>query len=68
MTQRLQMVFEEIRSDARLRPHHGPVRQGKKDFVFATMRIEFDDAENPTYGALVQRRTSPTTPRIGSWP
>ena len=28
--------------------------------MFATMRIKFDDSENPTYGALVRRKN--TTP------
>jgi hypothetical protein len=56
VTQRLQMVFEEIRSDAdfaRITDHYARV---KKDPVFATMRFRFDDAENPTFGALVKRK------------
>jgi hypothetical protein len=32
---------------------------GKKDFVFAAMRTKFDDADNPTFGALVKRKNVP---------
>ncbi|HJZ56574.1 MAG TPA: hypothetical protein VKE74_16530, partial [Gemmataceae bacterium] len=32
--------------------------RAKKDPVFATMRLRFDDAENPTYGALVKRKNA----------
>ena len=52
MTQRLQMVFEEIRSDEDFDRHQGSYARGKKEFVFAAMRTKFDDADNPTYGAL----------------
>lgn len=53
---RLQMVFEEIHSDAdfdRITQHYA---KGLKEFVFATMRMRFDDADNPTFGVLVQRK------------
>lgn len=56
VTQRLQMVFEEVRSDAdfdRIKEQYARV---KKDPVFATMRLKFDDADNPTYGTLVKRK------------
>ena len=56
VTQRLQMVFEEIRSDADFDRLTEQYARAKKDPVFATMRFRFDDAENPTYGALVQRK------------
>jgi hypothetical protein len=59
VTQRLQMVFEEVRSDAdfaRITDKHA---RGKKDFVFAAMRTKFDDGENPTFGALVKRKNVP---------
>ena len=36
--------------------------RGKKDFVFATMRFRFDDADNPTYGALVRRNVAADAP------
>ena len=54
--QRLQMVFEEIRSDGDFARITDQYARGKKDFVFAAMRFRFDDAENPTYGALVKRK------------
>ena len=50
VTQRLQMVFEEIRSDADFARITDKYARAKKDLVFATMRMKFDDAENPTYG------------------
>ena len=56
VTQRLQMVFEEIRSDETSTESPTSYARGKKDFVFAGMRTKFDDADNLTYGALVQRR------------
>ena len=54
--QRLQMVFEEIRSDADFARLKDQYARAKKDPVFAIMRLKFDDAENPTYGALVKRK------------
>ena len=63
VTARLQMVFEEIRSDEDFDRLTGVYARGKKEFVFAGMRTKFDDADNPTYGALVQRRNAgPTDP------
>jgi hypothetical protein len=56
VTQRLQMVFEEIRSDADFARITDKYATGKKDPVFASMRFRFDDAENPTYGMLVRRK------------
>ena len=50
------MVFEEIRSDADFDRITDQYARAKKDPVFATMRLRFDDAENPTYGALVKRK------------
>lgn len=55
VTQRLQMVFEEIRSDADFDRLKETYAKGKKDFVFATMRLNFDGA-TPIYGVLVQRK------------
>src|SRR5262245_41819072 len=55
VTQRLQMVFEEIRSDADFARITDKYARGKKDFVFAAMRTKFDDTDNPTYGTLVRR-------------
>ena len=56
VTQRLQMVFEEIRSDADFDRITDKYARAKKDPVFATMRMRFDDADNPTYGTLVKRK------------
>ena len=53
VTQRLQMVFEEVRSDADFDRLTDGYARGKKEFVFAALRGKFDDAENPTFGALV---------------
>ena len=49
------MVFEEVGTDEDF-DRITEVRQGEEGPVFATMRCEFDDADNPTYGALVQRK------------
>lgn len=56
VTQRLQMVFEEVRTDEDFDRITEVYARGKKEFVFAGMRSKFDDADNPTFGALVQRR------------
>ena len=56
VTPRLQMVFEEIRSDADFARITDKYAKVKKDPVFATMRLKFDDADNPTFGTLVKRK------------
>lgn len=56
VTQRLQMVFEEVRSDVDFARITDQYARGKKDPVFASMRFRFDDAENPTFGTLVKRK------------
>jgi hypothetical protein len=58
VAQRLQMVFEEIRCDGDFDRLTEIYARGKKEFVFAGIRTKFDDAENRTYGALVQRRNA----------
>lgn len=58
VTARLQMVFEEIRDDADFDRIKQVYAVGKRDFVFATMRHKFDDQPNPTYGALIRRKTA----------
>ena len=58
VTQRLQTVFEEIRSDADFDRITNNYARAKKDPVFAAMRFRFDDARNPTYGVLVQRKNA----------
>jgi hypothetical protein len=62
VTQRLQMVFEEIRSDADFDRIKEQYARAKKDPVFATMQFRFDDAENPTFGALVRRNVGNDAP------
>src|SRR5579864_4234605 len=62
VTQRLQMVFEEIRSDADFDRIKEQYARAKKDPVFATMRFRFNDAENPTFGALVRRNVGDDAP------
>jgi hypothetical protein len=56
VTQRLQMIFEEVWSDGDFDRITEQYARAKKDPVFATMRLRFDDRDNPTYGALVQRK------------
>jgi hypothetical protein len=56
VTQRLQMVFVEVRSDADFDRITDEYARGKREFVFAALRGKFDDAENPTFGALVRRK------------
>jgi hypothetical protein len=58
VVQRLQMVFEEIRADEDFDRLTEVYARGKKEYVFAGMRTKFDDADNVTYGALVQRRNA----------
>ncbi|MCZ7647989.1 MAG: hypothetical protein M5U26_22480 [Planctomycetota bacterium] len=56
VTNQLQMVFEEIRSDDDWDRLTEVYARGKKEFVFAAMRTKFEDTNNMTYGALVQRK------------
>lgn len=58
VTRRLQMVFEEIRADEDFDRLTQVYARQKKDPVFATMRMRFDDEANPTYGALVLRKNA----------
>ena len=58
VTSRLQMVFEEIRSDEDFNRLTEVYARQKKDPVFATMRSKFNDADNPTFGALILRRNA----------
>ncbi len=63
VTRRLQMVFEEVRSDQDFDRLTEVYARGKKEFVFAGMRTKFDDSDNLTYGALVQcRNAGPSDP------
>jgi hypothetical protein len=56
------MVFVEIRSDADFDRITNEYAKAKKDPVFATMRMRFDDPDNPTYGTLVRRNVGPDAP------
>lgn len=58
VTNRLQMVFEEVRSDEDFDRLTEVYARQKKDPVFATMRMRFDDENNPTFGALIRRRNA----------
>ncbi len=63
VTQRLQMVFEEIRADDDFDRLTEVYARGKKEGVFGGIRTKFDDADNVTYGALVQRRKATAADR-----
>jgi hypothetical protein len=56
VTRKLQMVFEEVWSDEDFDRIKAKYATGKKDFVFAAMRVKFGEDDNPTYGALVKRK------------
>lgn len=56
VTQKLQMVFEEIRGDSDFDRIKQVYAAGKRDAVFAAMRLKFNDERNPTYGTLVRRK------------
>ena len=56
VTGKLQMVFEEVRADEDWDRLKEVYARGKKEFVFAGLRAKFEDAADPTYGALVRRR------------
>ena len=61
VTQKLQMVVEEIRTDDDWERLKEVYARGKKEIVFAAMRTKFDDDHNLTYGALVERRNAGPT-------
>lgn len=56
--QRLQMVFEEVKTDSDWDRLKEVYARGKKEFVFGAIRTKFDDEHNQTYGALVERRNA----------
>ena len=56
VTRKLQMVFEEIRVDEDFYRIKEIYAKGKKDFVFATMQMRFDDGQNPDLRRLVGRK------------
>lgn len=58
VTQKLQMVFEEIRTEDDWERLKEVYARGKKEFVFGAIRTRFDDDQDLTYGALVQRRNA----------
>lgn len=62
VTRKLQMVFEEVRSDGDFDRIKEQYARAKKDPVFATMRMRFDDADNPTFGALIRRNVGDDAP------
>jgi hypothetical protein len=58
VTGRLQMTFEEIRTDEDWDRLTEVYARGKREIVFAGLRTKFDDDDNLAYGALVQRRNA----------
>lgn len=56
---RLQLVFEEVHGDADFDRIKAIYAAGKRDIVFAAMRVKFDGGDNQTYGALVKRKNVP---------
>jgi hypothetical protein len=58
VAERLQLVFEEIRTDEDWDRLKEVYARGKREVVFAGLRTRFDDDHNLTYGALVQRRNA----------
>jgi hypothetical protein len=58
VTEKVQMVFEEIRDDRDFDRIKEVYARGKKEGVFAAMRSKFDDDRNPIYGALVRRKNA----------
>jgi hypothetical protein len=56
VTGKLQLVFEEVRAVEDFDRIKDQYARAKKDPVFATMRLKFEDGDNPTYGALVRRK------------
>jgi len=66
VTRNLHMVFEEIRNDRDFVRIKDVYAVGKRDAVFATMRIKFNDSENPTYGVLILRNNT-TTEDLDQW-
>jgi len=58
---KLQMVFEEINSDDDWERLKDVYARGMKEFVFGGIRTRFEDDDNLTYGALVQRANATTT-------
>jgi hypothetical protein len=55
VTERLQMVFEEVWSDADFDRLKAKYATGKKDAVFASLRMRLDDS---TFGVLIRRKTA----------
>jgi hypothetical protein len=58
VTSHLQMVFEEIREEEDFDRITEVYARQKKDPVFATMRMRFNDEANPTFGTLIRRRNT----------
>jgi hypothetical protein len=56
VTQKVQMVFEEIRDDSDFDRIKQVYAVGKGEGIFAAMRLRFEDERNPTYGAMVKRK------------
>jgi hypothetical protein len=59
VTQRLQMVFEDVHSDEDFDRLKMTYAKGRKELAFAALRIPFDDAKNPSYGVLIECKNAP---------
>ncbi len=58
VTQRLQMVFEEVRSDGDFDRLKEQYAKAKKDPVFASLRLQFNKPDDPLYGMLIRRKNA----------
>jgi hypothetical protein len=56
VSERLQMVTEEISDDRDFDRLTEIYARQKRDPIFAVLRDHFDDVDNPIYGALIRRR------------
>lgn len=58
VTQRRQMVFEEVRSDGDFDRLKEQYAKAKKDPVFASLRLAFNKPDDPLYGMLIRRKNA----------
>jgi hypothetical protein len=58
VTQRLQMVFEEVRSDGDFDRLKEQYAKAKKDPVFASLPLDFNKPDDPLYGMLIRRKNA----------
>jgi len=58
VARKLQMGFEEIRTEEDFDRIRMKYAAGKWDRIFATLKTRFEDEKNPTYGALICRKSA----------